>query len=57
MLYFDHSATTQPSSQALETFNQVAANFYANPSSLHPMGRSCTFINSQPAANRRHLSL
>lgn len=38
MLYFDHSATTQPSSQALETFNQVAANFYANPSSLHPMG-------------------
>lgn len=38
MLYFDHSATTQPSSQALETFNQVALNFYANPSSLHSVG-------------------
>jgi len=38
MIYLDNSATTKPSSAVLESFQQVAEKFFANPSSLHQLG-------------------
>lgn len=38
MYYFDHSATTQPHKEVLETFVKVNENFFANPASLHELG-------------------
>lgn len=34
----DHSATTKPRKEVLETFLKVNENFYGNPSSIHEMG-------------------
>jgi cysteine desulfurase len=36
--YFDHSATTKPHKEVLDTFVKVNETFYANPASLHEMG-------------------
>lgn len=38
MFYFDHSATTKPHKEVLDTFIKVNESFYANPASLHEMG-------------------
>ncbi|MDT8861987.1 IscS subfamily cysteine desulfurase [Alkalihalobacillus sp. MEB130] len=38
MIYFDYSATTPMSSIALETYNRVATDFFANSRSLHNNG-------------------
>jgi len=38
MIYLDNSATTKPHPEALESFNQVAAAYFANPSSIHQFG-------------------
>lgn len=38
MYYFDHSATTPPSRQALDVMVEVAQTYYANPSSIHQLG-------------------
>jgi len=38
MIYLDNSATTKPSSAVLKSFQQVADEFFANPSSLHHLG-------------------
>lgn len=38
MYYFDHSATTKPHKEVLDTFIKVNEEFFANPASLHEMG-------------------
>jgi len=38
MIYLDFAATTKPSSEVLEIFNEVNAKFWANPDSLHNFG-------------------
>lgn len=38
MIYLDNSATTVPDSSVVNSFQKVAENFYANPSSIHTMG-------------------
>ncbi|GAE35113.1 IscS subfamily cysteine desulfurase [Halalkalibacter akibai] len=38
MIYFDYSATTPMSSYALETYNRVATDFFANSRSIHRQG-------------------
>ncbi|WP_227937839.1 IscS subfamily cysteine desulfurase [Alkalihalobacillus deserti] len=38
MIYLDYSATTPMSSYALETYNRVATDFFANSRSLHGRG-------------------
>ncbi|WP_019413904.1 cysteine desulfurase family protein [Paenisporosarcina sp. TG20] len=38
MDYFDHSATTKPHKEVLDTFVKVNQEFYANPASLHELG-------------------
>lgn len=47
MLYFDHAATTQPLPQVLDTFEQVATRYYANPSSAHPLGQAANQLLQQ----------
>lgn len=38
MIYFDNSATTKPYSSVIKTYEKVAKNFFANPSSIHILG-------------------
>lgn len=38
MIYFDNSATTKISPDALATYNKVNTDFFGNPSSLHALG-------------------
>lgn len=38
MIYLDNSATTVPDSTVLKSFEQVSTTFFANPSSIHPLG-------------------
>lgn len=38
MIYLDYSATTPISEQALQVYQQVARQYYGNPSSLHDVG-------------------
>ena len=38
MLYMDHSATTPPYDEVVDTVAQVMKRFYGNPSSLHGLG-------------------
>ncbi|WP_226583759.1 cysteine desulfurase family protein [Halobacillus litoralis] len=38
MIYFDNSATTHPHQDVLSSFQKVADQFYANPSSVHSLG-------------------
>ncbi|MBG9979661.1 cysteine desulfurase [Facklamia sp. DSM 111018] len=47
MLYFDHSATTQPSQPVLDTMLQVAQNYYGNPSSVHRLGEEARRLLDQ----------
>ncbi|MGO4936700.1 cysteine desulfurase family protein [Fundicoccus sp. Sow4_H7] len=47
MLYFDHSATTQPYPEVMQTAQQVAMEYYANPSSAHPAGEASRKLMEQ----------
>lgn len=38
MNYMDHSATTKPRKEVLDTFIKVNEDFFGNPSSIHEMG-------------------
>lgn len=38
VLYFDNSATTRISEEALRTYNEVSLEHFGNPSSLHALG-------------------
>lgn len=38
MIYLDNSATTHPHPEVLDSFQKVAAQYYANPSSVHSFG-------------------
>ncbi|WP_173915833.1 cysteine desulfurase family protein [Halobacillus sp. Marseille-Q1614] len=38
MIYFDNSATTQPHTEVLQSYQQAAARYFANPSSVHQLG-------------------
>ncbi|MGP3639470.1 cysteine desulfurase family protein [Lentilactobacillus hilgardii] len=40
MIYFDHVATTPMSTEALDTYREVAENFFANSESLHQAGNA-----------------
>lgn len=40
MIYFDHAATTKMSSAALQVYQAVARNFFANSESLHQAGNA-----------------
>ncbi|WP_416151504.1 cysteine desulfurase family protein [Salipaludibacillus sp. HK11] len=39
MVYFDNSATTRPYSEVVEAFSSVSLTYFANPSSLHSLGK------------------
>ena len=39
MIYFDNSSTTQPDESVLESFIAANKRYYANPASLHVLGR------------------
>lgn len=47
MIYFDHAATTELSSSALERMIEVAKTIHGNPSSIHGMGRKAHQILRQ----------
>src|SRR5699024_8638332 len=38
MIYLDNSAITKPHQDVLHSIQQVSTSFYANPSSIHPLG-------------------
>jgi|SRR5690625_1037881 len=38
MIYLDNSATTKPNTDVMNSFQQVSATFFANPSSIHALG-------------------
>ncbi|WP_124057562.1 cysteine desulfurase family protein [Vaginisenegalia massiliensis] len=40
MNYFDYSATTQPDPAVMESYLQVANDYFANPSSAHQLGQA-----------------
>ncbi|MBC1919503.1 cysteine desulfurase [Listeria booriae] len=47
MIYFDNSATTKPLDACIETYGKVAANYFANPSSLHRYGTKVNELHEQ----------
>lgn len=53
MIYFDHSATTQPYSEVLQTYQEVATKIYGNPSSLHRLGSQASRVLD---ASRRQIA-
>lgn len=57
MIYLDNSATTKPSSKALEAFAEVAGEKYGNPSSVHALGAEAALILKkarETVASRMH---
>lgn len=38
MIYLDNSATTKPYPEVIDSFGQVAGNWFGNPSSIHDVG-------------------
>ncbi len=44
MLYFDHSASTPPYDEVIETMAEVMKKHYANPSSLHKQGAEALLL-------------
>lgn len=38
MIYLDHSATTKPYKEVLDTYVKVSSQYFGNPSSLHQLG-------------------
>lgn len=53
MIYFDHSATTQPYPEVLQTYQEVATKIFGNPSSLHRLGSQANRILE---ASRRQIA-
>jgi len=49
-IYFDAAASTKPSREVLECFNEVSTTYYANPSALHSAGFSAEKVLQQSAA-------
>ena len=47
MLYFDHSATTKPSEEILDTYLRVSREYFGNPSSAHQAGQICQQLLEQ----------
>ncbi|WP_332694205.1 IscS subfamily cysteine desulfurase [Halalkalibacter lacteus] len=59
MIYFDYSATTPMTSLALETYNRVATDFFANSRSLHNKGlesEDVLSISRQTIADALHVN-
>ncbi len=44
MIYFDNSATTQPSDTVLSSFVEVNQRYFGNPASLHSVGREAEVL-------------
>jgi cysteine desulfurase len=44
MIYFDYAATTPPSQTALNTYVEVARNYFGNASSLHDIGSAAQYV-------------
>ncbi|MFD1066031.1 cysteine desulfurase family protein [Oceanobacillus locisalsi] len=38
MIYLDNSATTKPHPDVIDSFTKVSTHYFANPSSIHPLG-------------------
>jgi len=49
-IYFDAAASTKPSREVLEVFNEISISHYANPSALHSAGFLAEKILSQSAS-------
>lgn len=47
MIYFDNSATTRISDEALDSYNLVSKDFFGNPSSLHNLGEKSAALLRQ----------
>jgi len=47
MVYFDNSATTLPYSEVIDTFSTVSRSYFANPSSLHSLGKEAEQLLTQ----------
>lgn len=47
MIYFDNSATTSISKDALESYRLVSEQYYGNPSSLHELGELASQLLQQ----------
>ena len=47
MIYLDNGATTRPFVEVLATYQTVATDFFANPSSAHPLGRQAKALLQQ----------
>lgn len=50
MIYFDNSATTQVSPEALQTYTTVSQQIWGNPSSLHNLGEKADNLLNQARA-------
>lgn len=55
MIYFDHVATTPMSREALDTYREVAENFYANSESLHQAGNAAGQLVNESKATIANL--
>lgn len=47
MVYFDNSSTTRPYSEVIDTFSTVSRSYFANPSSLHSLGKDAEQLLTQ----------
>lgn len=47
MIYLDNGATTRPFADVLLTYQTVATDFFANPSSAHPLGQQAKVLLQQ----------
>jgi len=54
-IYFDAAASTKPSREVLECFNEVSTTYYANPSALHSAGFLAEKILHQSATTISNL--
>ena len=49
MLYFDYSATTPVDDSVLDTFVKVSKQYWANPNSMHSIGREAHELMEESA--------
>lgn len=47
MIYLDNSATTKPYTEAMDTYQTVSGQFFANPSSIHALGGKSELLLSR----------
>ncbi|WP_186578368.1 cysteine desulfurase family protein [Aquibacillus kalidii] len=55
MIYLDNSATTKPYPEVIDSFSQVAQQFYGNPSSIHSFGLRSERLLNQARKQAAHL--